>query len=53
MADQSAAEAKQQAIDAMGKDLGVQYAEFWQELAQLNITWSEFHGTLRHKEEPH
>lgn len=42
MADQSAAEAKQQAIDAMGKELGVQYAEFWQELAQLNITWSEF-----------
>jgi hypothetical protein len=42
MGDQTAAEAKQQAIDAMGKDLGVQYAELWQELAQLNITWSEF-----------
>jgi len=42
MADQSAAEAKQQAIDAMGEPLGVQYAELWQELAQLNITWSEF-----------
>jgi hypothetical protein len=42
MSDQSAAEAKQQAIDAMGQTLGEQYAELWQELAQLNITWSEF-----------
>jgi hypothetical protein len=42
MTDQSAAEAKQQAIDAMGKELGTQYAELWQELAQLNITWLEF-----------
>jgi hypothetical protein len=42
MADESAAEAKQLAIDAMGDPLGVQYAELWQELAQLNITWSEF-----------
>jgi hypothetical protein len=42
MPDQSAAEAKQQYIDAMGEPLGVQYAELWRELAQLNITWSEF-----------
>jgi hypothetical protein len=42
MADQSAAEAKQQAIDAMGDALGVQYGELWQEVAQLNIMWSEF-----------
>jgi hypothetical protein len=26
----------------MGGPLGVQYAELWQELTQLNITWSEF-----------
>jgi hypothetical protein len=42
MADQSAAEAKEQYIKAMGEKLGTQYAELWQELAQLNITWSEF-----------
>lgn len=42
MADQSAAEAKEQYITAMGEKLGTQYAELWQELAQLNITWSEF-----------
>lgn len=42
MADQSAAEAKDQYIKAMGEKLGTQYAELWQELAQLNITWSEF-----------
>ncbi|MBJ7407642.1 MAG: hypothetical protein JHD07_31865 [Bradyrhizobium sp.] len=42
MADQSAPEARQQAINAMGEPLGTQYAELWQELAQLNITWSEF-----------
>ncbi|WP_271672993.1 AbiU2 domain-containing protein [Bradyrhizobium sp. CCBAU 51627] len=42
MANQSATEAKQQYIKVMGEKLGTQYAALWQELAQLNITWSEF-----------
>jgi hypothetical protein len=42
MADQSAAEAKQQNSAAMGDALGVQYTHLWQEVAQLNITWAEF-----------
>jgi len=42
MVDQTAAEAKEQYIKAMGDKLGAQYAELWQEIAQLNITWSEF-----------
>lgn len=42
MAGQSAAEAKEQNIKAMGKELGTQYTALWQELAQLNIMWSEF-----------
>src|SRR6188474_385013 len=42
MADQSAAEAKQACIDEMGVPLGTQYAELWQEIADLHLTWLEY-----------
>ncbi|WOH74020.1 hypothetical protein RX330_02535 [Bradyrhizobium sp. NDS-1] len=42
MVDQTAAEAKEKYIKVMGEELGTQYAELWQELAQLNIRWLEF-----------
>jgi hypothetical protein len=42
MSEQSGAEAKRQCIAAMGEPLGTQYAELWQELAQLHLTWLEF-----------
>ena len=38
----TAAESKQQYITAMGEQLGIQYAELWQEIAHLNLTWLEF-----------
>jgi hypothetical protein len=42
MTNQTAAEAKDECIAKMGEPLGTQYAELWQELAQLHMTWSEF-----------
>ncbi|MEH2549095.1 hypothetical protein V1283_005740 [Bradyrhizobium sp. AZCC 2262] len=42
MAEQTGEEAKEQNIKAMGKALGVQYTQLWQEIAQLNIIWKEF-----------
>jgi hypothetical protein len=37
----TAVESKQQYIATMGEPLGMQYAELWQEIAQLHITWLE------------
>ncbi|MCK1285438.1 hypothetical protein IVB41_16080 [Bradyrhizobium sp. 44] len=42
MAEQTAAEAKEQYIKAMGDALGVQYFQLWQEIAGLHINWAEF-----------
>ena len=42
MTDHSAEQAKQQCIDTMGEALGSQYAELWQEIAHLHLTWLEF-----------
>jgi hypothetical protein len=41
MNEQTAAEAKQKYIYAMGVPLGTQYAELWQEIAHLHLTWLE------------
>src|ERR1700682_6481294 len=42
MSEKSSVEAKQDYVDAMGEPLGVQYAELWQEIAHLHLTWLEF-----------
>jgi hypothetical protein len=42
MNEQSGAEAKQEYIAEMGVQLGTQYAELWQEIAHLHLTWFEF-----------
>jgi AbiU2 len=42
MNEQTAAEAKQEHIAKMGVPLGTQYAELWQEIADLHLTWLEY-----------
>ncbi|WP_439374819.1 hypothetical protein [Bradyrhizobium sp. DASA03120] len=42
MNKQSAAEAKRECIAEMGVPLGTQYAELWQEIAHLHLTWLEY-----------
>ena len=38
----TAEEAKADYIAKMGEPLGTQYAELWQEIAALHLTWLEF-----------
>src|SRR5215208_4749544 len=42
MNEQSAAETKEQYIALLGAPLGTQYAELWQEIAELHLTWLEY-----------
>jgi predicted MarR family transcription regulator len=42
MTSQSAARAKQENIAEMGEALGAQYAELWQDIAHLHLTWLEY-----------
>ena len=37
----------------MGEALGTQYAELWQELAQLHIVWLEFVELYGTEKKPH
>jgi hypothetical protein len=42
MTNQSGKEAKAEYIAVMGEPLGSQYAELWQDIAHLHLTWLEF-----------
>lgn len=42
MTSQSADEIKAENVAAMGKDLGEQYSELWQEAAYLHAKWAEY-----------
>jgi hypothetical protein len=42
MAEQTAKEAKNEHIEKMGKELGEQFSQLWQELTYLHANWKEY-----------